>query len=193
MKRTICLLLAALLLAVWGFALGEADTSVLEGNPVLAEYLEEGGVDTVWRPLSQPFFGQAGEGSLCGFLDIVELADTGLLVLRLTVSLELDEPLEGEQVTFTLGKESWSFPVQRRTSEYDMVYQEDYSAVLAGDSLSLARALTKSKSGELAFTLTGTREISGSLTISKEAAAEVWKLYQAAGGDKQDFTGSDGE
>ncbi len=193
MKRTICLLLAALLLAVWGLALGEADTSVLEGNPALTEYLEEGGVDTVWRPLSQPFFGQAGEGSLCGFLDIVELADTGLLVLRLTVSLELDEPLEGERVTFTLGKESWSFPVQRRTSEYDMVYQEDYGAVLAGDGLGLARALAKSKSGALAFTLTGTREISGSLTITKEAASEVWKLYQAAGGDKQDFTGSDGE
>lgn len=191
MKRTLCLLLAALLLAAWSPALGEADTAALEGNPALMEFLEEDGVDTVWRPVSQPFFGQAGEQTVWGFLDIVELADTGLLVLRLTVSLELEASLEGEQATFTLGKETWTFPLQRRTGEYDMVYQEDYSAVLAGDSLSLAKALAGSKSGELAFTLTGTGEISGSLKIPKEAAAEVWKLYQAAGGDKQDFTGLD--
>ena len=188
MRRALCLLLAALLALVCSGAAAEKDIAVLEQSDALTEYLDDNGVDTVWRPVGQPFFGEADGAEVCGFLDIVELADTELLVLRLTVSMELDGNIAGEEVTFTLGKETWHFPAQRRTSEYDMVYQEDYSAVLFGDSLGLARALAGGKGSVLSFTVTGAREVSGTLTIPGEAAAEVWKLYRAAGGDKQDFS-----
>ena len=192
MKRILCALLAVLL-ALAGFAAAETDVSVLEQNDGLMEYLDDNGIDTVWRPASQPFYGEASEGTVCGFLDIVELADAELLVIRLTVSLELDDNIAGEEVQFTCGKESWTFPVQRRTSEYDLVFQEDYCAVLAGDSLSLVKTLAGGKDGALSFTVSGVRSVSGTLAIPKEAAEEVWKLYRAAGGDRQDFSGLAGD
>ncbi len=188
MRRTITLLLALCLLLT-GAASAETDLSPLETSEAVAEYLDDNGIDTVWRPLTQPFIPQVDEGTACCFLDIVELANEELLVLRFTVSFELDEPLFGDDMTLTLEKESRTFPVEHHWSEYDLVYQEDCLVYLAGSDLDLVKRLAGKGDHSLAFTVRGSREIHGTVVIPGAMAAEIWDLYRAAGGDRQGFSG----
>ena len=183
MKR---MLIALLILALAAPALAEIDTAALESLPGTSVFLD--GVNTVVRPDDQPFFGEADDGSVCAFLDFIELEDRNVVALRFSLSLESDEEAAADTLTLTVGKQSWSFGVHAAVSEYDMVYQEDYAVCLSDEGLALARALAKNKSGRVAFTLEGWRTVSGSVAIPASAASQIWSQYKKLGGDKQDLT-----
>ncbi len=186
LKRTA--LLALILALAVSPALAEFDTAALENPAELTEYLDDNGVDTVWRPVEQPFFGSASEGTVCAFLDYMELANEELLVLRFTVTVEVDELLYAGSLTVQVGKETWTFPVHAATTEYDMVYQEDYPVLLGTDGLEMVKAMSKNKGGEVRFTLSGEREVSGALAIPADQVKAIWKRYTDRRWDRQDFS-----
>ncbi len=185
-RRGLALLAALCLLALP--ALAEVDTAVLDADTGLAAYPDDNGVDLIWRPLDQPFQGTAEEGTAVAFLDFAELANEGVVALRFVLTLQLDEALYADTLALRAGKKSWTFAVRPVTTEYDAVYQEDYTVPLGPAGLEMVQALAKNTGGTVSFTLEGGRTVSGTLAIPADRAAAVWKLYKAIGGPKQDLS-----
>ena len=120
MKRFLIILLI-LCLPLTAFA--EKDRAALTEGLDCAVYLDVNQIDTVIRPLDQPFFGTVdAEGEMIAFIDYVEMPDQNATFMRLTLSLVTDEPVNAEALTIAFGKESYTFDVFPLTSEYDTVY-----------------------------------------------------------------------
>ena len=182
MRRIICLLVLLCLFVPCGFGEG------LDTDPGYQTWIS--GVDTVYRPVDQPFFGTVSEGTICAFLDLAELADSELLVPRLVLATELEEPLYAAEFTLQVGKTVWHAGVHAEISEYDMLYLEDYTILLAGGGLDLLQAMAKAKSSEFPFTLIAEgRTLQGSLTIPTGSVQRLWKDFKRLKGDKQDLLG----
>ena len=171
MKR----ILAVLLLLCLPFAAcAEKDRAALTDGLDCAVYLDVNQIDTVIRPLNQPFFGTVdAEGEMIAFIDYVEIPDMSGTFMRLTLSLVTNEPVDAEELTIAFGKNAYTVDVFPQTSEYDTVYYEDYAVLFNDDTLPMLKALSKNKS-EITYTLTGTSTRTGTLDIP---AAEVKALY----------------
>ena len=139
MKRCITLILCLLMLLA--AARAEVDTQTLEQMEGASVFLDDGGILTVIRPDGQPFFGttDSEEASAAAYLDYVEDPDADCVFLRLSISLEAWDALLLDTLTLTVGKTEYCFSVDAVTSEYDMVYQQDYTVCLTDVSLPLIR------------------------------------------------------
>ena len=193
MRKLFTLILAltlALVFAALPSARAEFDTASLEALPGMAVYLDDNGIDTVVRPMDQPFEGTADEAgaSACAFVDYIELADEDIVFLRLTVSVESQEQLAAGRLALHVGKQDWVFTVQPVISEYDMVYQEDYAVCLTDESLPMLKEIARSKTDAYAFSLSGgERSLSGEVRLRGAAVAALYDCYVQLGGPQQNL------
>ncbi len=191
MKRFFCALLSLALLMVSGSLAengeGLFDITALDEDESLDCYIDDNRVDTVYRPVDQPFEGTASEGSVVAYLDYVELANPGVVVLRLTIGLEVYEELYGTELVLKAGDTEITLAADPIIAEYDMICQEDYTVYLLGETAALMDALMNGD-GELSFTIRGEREITGSLPIPAETVRAIWEKYVSLGGPEQDFS-----
>lgn len=178
MKRILAVLL---ILCLPLAACAEKDRAALTQGLDCAVYLDVNQIDTVIRPLNQPFFGTVdAEGEMVAFIDYVEIPDQSATFMRLTLSLVTNEPLDAQELTVAFGKQSYTFDVFPQTSEYDTVYYEDYCVLFNDDTLPMLKALGKNKA-EITYVLTGdgaTR--SGTLDIPAEAVKDLYDRFMKA-------------
>ncbi len=189
MKKWISLLLAGLCALLPFTALGEADFSMLEAMENASVYLDDDGVTSVVRPGNQPFLAATEtEGvTVCAFLDAVEDANLGLTLLRFSLTVEAEDNTWGRELRLKVGKKTYVFPVVPRISEYDMVYQEDYSVCLTGVSLPMVKQMAADRRGVYEFELVGEYPVRGTLTMPAQSVKPLYDLYAASGALKQDF------
>lgn len=140
MKRWMILLFCCLLLPA--MTLGEGGVPFMED---CASFLDDNGVDTVFRPLNQPFMGETAEGELVAFMDYVEDPNQDTLYLRLTLSVAALAPLPETPLTLQVGQQSWTMDITPILSEYDAMYYGDYCIPLVGDEEALLQALMAGK------------------------------------------------
>ena len=109
--RRLTALLLALMMPL--SALAEADGMALRQTENCMVYTAEGGVDTVIRPLDQPFMGEMAleDGELIAYLDYIDLPNEGAIFLRLSFSLLTPEMLGADTLRLTVGKTDYVFPV----------------------------------------------------------------------------------
>lgn len=177
MKRCLAILLL-LCLPLTAFA--EKDRAALTEGLDCAVYLDVNQIDTVIRPLDQPFFGTVdAEGEMIAFIDYVEMPDQNATFMRLTLSLVTDEPVNAEELTIAFGKESYTFDVFPLTSEYDTVYYEDYCVLFNEDTLPMLKALGRNKA-EITYTLTGDQTRAGTLDIPAENVKALYERFMRA-------------
>ena len=193
MKRAIVwLLMAALCLAVLPSLAEEHEgfrLSGLEEDESLMIYLDDNGIDTVYRSMNQPFIGETDEGIVCAFLDYVELAnENDLVAIRFTLALTMDDALYADKLTVRLGDRAWTWSVTTRGTEYDANYQEDYSVILVGEGFSFLEALASAGGEPLTFTLLGYRTVTGSVTVDTAEAKAILTRYTELGGMEQDVS-----
>ena len=171
-------------------ARAEVDTDALEALPGMAVYLDDRGIDTVIRPMDQPFEGTADEdgASACAFIDFVEMAEEDAVFMRFTISVESQEELAAGQMVLHVGKRDWVFTVRPIITEYDMVYQEDYAVCLTDESLPMIKDIARSKTSRYAFVLQGDRSLTGEVVLSGKAVSSLYDSYVRAGGAKQDLS-----
>lgn len=174
MKR----LLIILLLCCLPFAaVAEKDRAALTEGMDCTVYLDVNQIDTVIRPMQEPFFGTVdGEGEMIAFLDYVEIPDLNGTFMRLTLSLVTDEPVNAEELVIAFGKNSYTFDVWPQTSEYDTVYYEDYAVTFDDKTIAMLKALCKNKA-EVTYTLTGDSVRTGSLTIDADVVRTLYDRF----------------
>ena len=163
------------------------DLALLDGSDGLICYPDDNRIDTVFRPEDQPFPGELSEGQLLTFLDFVELADAGVVVLRFALAVQTFDLLYATEVTLSCGDAVFSRTVAPVTTEYDSIYMEDsYIPVTGEDGFGLIRALLAG-GGEMRVTLQGGRTLTGTVHIPTDSLRTVWETYQACGGLRQDL------
>ena len=118
-------------------------------------YTAANGVDTVIRPLDQPFMGETAleDGELIAYLDYIDLPNEGAVFLRLTFSLLTPEMLGADTLRVTVGKTDYVFPVTAEISEYDTIYYEDYAVCLTEASLPMVEAIIRLKGAPVGVSL----------------------------------------
>lgn len=174
------LLIFVLLLCLPLLATAELDRALLTDGLDCAVYLDVNQIDTVIRPLDQPFFGTVdGEGEMIAFIDYVEIPDRNGTFMRLTLSLVTNEPLNAEEMTIAFGKKSYTFDVWPVTTEYDTVYYEDYCVVFDDKTLPMLKELSKNTK-EITYVLTGDGVRQGTLAIPAEQVKELYNRYTKA-------------
>ncbi len=193
MKRLLC---CALILALLGLcpALAEEgvfDLGALYDDETLYVYLDDNRIDTVYRPMDQPYPGELSEGGLVTFLDYVDLAEAGAVVLRFALAVQTESLLNAGSVTLSCGGAVVQRELNPTCTEYDGVYMEDYYIPLSGEDFALIRALLAGD-GVLSVTLQSDRTITGTVRIPTDSLRTVWETYQACGGLTQDFSGLEG-
>lgn len=174
MKRLLILLL---LLCLPFAAMAEKDRAALTEGMDCAIFLDVNQIDTVIRPMQEPFFGTVdGEGEMIAFLDYVEIPDLNGTFMRLTLSLVSDDPLNAEELILTFGKNTYTFDVWPQTSEYDTVYYEDYAVTFDDKTIAMLKALSKNKA-EVTYTLTGDDVRTGTLDIDADVVKELYNRF----------------
>lgn len=174
MKRFLIVLLI-LCLPLTAFA--EKDRAALTEGLDCAVYPDTNQIDTVIRPLDQPFFGTVdAEGEMIAFIDYVEIPDMSGTFMRLTLSLVTDSPVDAETLTVAFGKHSYTFDVFPQTTEYDTVYYEDYCVLFNDGTLPMLKALGKNDD-VITYTLTGTQTRTGTLEIPAENVKALYDRY----------------
>ena len=177
MKRLLALLL---LLCLPFAAAAEKDRAALTEGLDCAIFLDANQIDTVIRPMQEPFFGTVdGEGEMIAFLDYVEIPDLNGTFMRLTLSLVTNEPVNAEELTLAFGKNSYVFDVWPFTSEYDTVYYEDYAVTFDDKTIAMLKALSKNKA-EITYTLTGDSVRTGTLDIDADVVKELYNRFVKA-------------
>lgn len=185
MRRWIALLL---LLLVWVPACAEGfDQAALEQLEGCYVYKDANQVDTVVRPLSQPYGGEVNlpDGELEVFLDFLQQADTDITFLRLTLSLTSYDYVAAGEMTITVGGKDYIFQLQPQYTEYDLTYYEDYSVCLTDESLPMLKAMARSKTDTFPVTLVGSSVVEGSITLPLDEVAELYDAYVNLGGTSQ--------
>ena len=165
------------------------DLESLESDPAIAWFEDANGVDIIYRSTDQPWVGACDDGSeALVFLDYAELANEDAVVLRLSVTLILEDMLTADTLTLSVDGKAWRFAVSAANNEYDQVFMEDYSVCLAGESLALLEALGQQGTKTLHFELSGDRTISGSAEIPGSRIREIYAHWVTLGGTRQDLT-----
>ena len=192
MKKLPAFLIALLLMT--SAALAEFDLAPLKSDPDLSVFTQPGTVNTVYRPLNQPFIGQvdeAFEGEMVVYADYISLVDEGVTLLRLMVStVAYDLPLNADQLRMTVGGKRYTITVHHEESEYDGLYMEDYSACLTDASLPLLKAIAQQKNDApipVELLSLGDVVFSGLVVIPGEEAAGLYDRFIDLGGKKQEL------
>ncbi|MGN0746162.1 MAG: hypothetical protein ACI4ML_05770 [Aristaeellaceae bacterium] len=187
-RRMAALMLALLLPAA---ALAEADGMALRQTDNCMVYTAEGGVDTVIRPLDQPFMGETTleDGELIAYLDYIDLPNEGAIFLRLTFSLITPDMLSAGTLRLTVGKTDYVFPVTAEVSEYDTIYYEDYALCLTEASLPLLDAIIRLKGAPVAVAFEKEDAVlaAGEVAFPAEQVRTVLDRYEEIGGLTQEL------
>lgn len=190
MKKIIALLLCLMLFAP--AALAEFDTAPLKEDGELSVFTPYGTVDTVYRPVNQPYMGQPDEGmdgALDAFVDYITLVDAEVTLLRLVIStVSYDMPFNATEIRLTVGKKQYTFAVTHEESEYDGVYMEDYTTCLVGEGLNMLKTVAQQKTDEpvhVELLSLGDVVFSGLVIIPGEEAAQIYDRWIDLGGKQQ--------
>ena len=187
-RRMAALLLALLLPAA---ALAEADGMALRQTESCMVYTAANGVDTVIRPLDQPFMGETTleDGELIAYLDYIDLPNEGAIFLRLTLSLMTPDMLSADTLRLTVGKTDYVFPVTAEVSEYDTIYYEDYALCLTEASLPLLDAIIRLKGAPVVVALEQEEAVlaAGEVVFPAEQVKAVLARYEEIGGLTQEL------
>ncbi|MBQ8202520.1 MAG: hypothetical protein IJZ74_12220 [Clostridia bacterium] len=193
MKKLIALTIAMLLMlpaAALAF-----DTEELLRTENCTVFENPGTLDTVVRPMNQPFMGEMDDGTLAVFIDYVEKIDLDVTLVRVMVSMMIYEPAQAEEVTFTVGGKAYTFTADCRQSEYDGVYMDDYTFCLTDESLPFLKALAQQKKDDpitVCFSSGGEQMMTGRVVIPGDDAAWIYDRYIDLGGKKQSLKELDG-
>lgn len=192
MKKLPAFLMALLLMT--SAALAEFDLAPLKSDPDLSVFTQPGTVNTVYRPLNQPFIGQVDEtfeGEMVVYADYISLVDKGVTLLRLMVStVAYDLPLNADQLRMTVGGKRYTITVHHEESEYDGLYMEDFTACLTDASLPLLKAIAQQKNDApipVELLSLGDVVFSGLVVIPGEEAAGLYDRFIDLGGKKQEL------
>ena len=144
------------------------------------------GVDTVIRPLDQPFMGETSleDGELIAYLDYADLPNEGAVFLRLTFSLMTPEMLGADTLRLAVGGTDYVFPVTAEISEYDATYFEDYAVCLTEASLPVVGAIIRLKGAPVGVSLEqeGRTPVTGQVVFPAEQVQAVLDRYEEVGG-----------
>lgn len=192
MKKLPAFLIALLLMT--SAALAEFDLTPLKSDPDLSVFTQPGTVNTVYRPVNQPFIGQVDEtfeGEMVVYADYISLVDKGVTLLRLMVStVAYALPLNADQLRMTVGGKRYTITVHHEESEYDGLYMEDFSACLTDASLPLLKAIAQQKNDApipVELLSLGDVVFSGLVVIPGEEAASLYDRFIDLGGKKQEL------
>lgn len=191
MKPLLTLLLALCLAVPAAFADDTFNVAALQQDDDLYAFTHPGTLDTVYRMLNQPYFGQAEfpeYGSLAAYVDYVTLVDLDATLLRLMVSIEVFDPIGADEMRLTVGGKAYTFAVTYDQSEYDGLYMEDYAVCLTDASLPLLKAIAQQKQDapipvELLYQ--GEAVFTGLVIIPGEDAADLYDHFVDLGGLRQ--------
>lgn len=163
------------------------DNAALEKTENCSVYLSDNGVDTVVRPLNQPYMGTVDmEGAeLIAYLDYVELPGEDVTVLRLLLALTVPERLAANEVTVTVGKKDYIFSVMPVISEYDTTYYEDYALCMTDESLPMIKAMARAKEDSFSVRFAGDASLTGVITLPNADVAAIYDRYIDLGGERQ--------
>lgn len=186
MKR-VTWLLAVLVLFVFTASAEGFDQQALEQMENCNIYMEANHVDTVVRPLSQPYAGQVDmeDAELAAFLDFIHMPGEDTTFLRLTLSLTSYEFVAANEMTITAGGRDYVFLVFPQTTEYDMTYYEDYVVCMTDESLPMIKAMARSKEATFPVKLAGAKEVTGCVTLPLDEVAMIYDTYIDLGGPQQ--------
>lgn len=185
MKRWVCLLFSLMLL----FACASAhtvDMDILTEGLDHHEWPDLNGVDTMYRPVSQPWRGENENGSLFVYLDYVDCVNEDVLFMRLTLNLETYEKLVSPHVVFTVGDKEWVMTAEVMINEYDGTFYEDYMIYLTDDSAELIKAVIRAD-GHATVDIDGEIPYHGVLSLPPAELADLYDRYVNAGGFRQPF------
>lgn len=163
------------------------DQTMLEQREGYSIFRDANQVDTVVRPLSQPYGGEVDltDGLLEVFLDFVQVADEDMTFLRLTLSLTSCDYVAAREMTITVGGRDYVFQVQPQCAEYDLTYYEDFSVCLTDESLPMVKAMARSKQDTFPIRLVGNVTVEGSITLPLDEVADIYDTYVDLGGLSQ--------
>jgi len=188
MKRLIalCLMVGMLLTQAWAEE-NAFDNAALEETGNCYVYLSDNGVDTVVRPLNQPYMGTVEmEGAeLIAYLDYVEMPSEDVTVLRLLLALTVPEHLAASEVTVTVGKKDYIFAVKPMITEYDTTYYEDYALCMTDESLPMIKAMARAKGDSFSVCFAGDVSLTGTITLPNADVADIYDRYIDLGGERQ--------
>jgi len=189
MLKKLALCMAACLAAAGVALAGGFDQAELERTPDCQVYIEEMGVDTVVRPMDQPYMGTLDEqgGMLAAFVDWVEKPDEGMTFIRLTASVMSGQRIAASEIAITVGGETWVFTVQPVIQEYDTIYYEDYALCLTDVSLPMLKAMARDDAGVFPVELRGLETVQGTLLLPPQRLAEIYDRYADLGGLTQNL------
>lgn len=191
MKKFLALLLC--LLMTTAIAESAFDVNELRRTENMNVFTPYGSVDTVVRPLNQPYIGQVDapyDGGLIAYVDYITLVDAEVTLLRLVVSIEAFEPITADQMRLTVGKKTYTFDVTYEQAEYDGLYMEDYTVCLTDASLPLMKAIAQQKKDApipVEFLSLGEKVFEGKVIIPGQEAAQLYDRYINLGGKKQEL------
>lgn len=193
MKKLLALTLALLLLTP--AALAEFDNAALEAVEDYQVLPPDAALNTVVRPLNQPYLGESSNGQMMAvYVDFVELVDAEATLLRLLASLTLDEPMQADTMVVTVNKKAYSFAVTCDQTEYDGIFMEDYAVCLTKASLPLLKDLAKQKkevSVPFVFLRDGQEVLSGQAALPGGEMKGLYDRFVALGGAKQSLDALD--
>ena len=189
MKKLTALLLALLMMT--SAALAEFDLDELCRTADCEVREEPGTVDTVVRPVNQPYWGEVdAEGDLCMFVDYIHKIDYEATFLRVLLSISTFDPVGVDQVAFTVGGKTYTFSVQGEMYEYEGIYMEDIAFCLTDVSLPFLKAIAQQKKDnplEITFLSYGEEALTGRVIVPGADAALLYDRYIDLGGKKQEL------
>ena len=192
MMKKLFVMLLCMLMTV---ALAESpfDVDELRRTENMSIFTPYGTVDTVVRPLNQPYIGQATmpeDGGIIAYVDYITLVDADVTLLRLVMSIEAYDPICADQMRLTVGKKTYTFDVTYDQDEYDGLYMEDYAVCLTDASLPLMKIIAQQKKDEpiaVEFLSLGETVFAGEVIIPGQEAAVLYDRFIDLGGKKQEL------
>ena len=188
MKKLIVLCLMMAMLMPQALAEENAfDNAALEQTENCYVFLADNGVDTVVRPINQPYMGEleAEDTELIAYLDYVEMPGEDMTLLRLLFALTVPERLAANEVTVTVGKTDYVFSVAPVISEYDTTYYEDYALYMTDEGLPMIKAIARAKNDSFTVRFAGSETMTGMITLPKADVAAIYDRYIDLGGERQ--------
>lgn len=185
MKRWACLILSLLFLFSCALA-HTVDMDILTEGLDHHEWPDLNGVDTMYRPVSQPWEGETENGTLFVYLDYVDSVNDDMLFMRLTLNLETYEKLVSPHVIFTVGDKEWVMTAVVRIDEYDGTFYEDYMIYFTDETDDLIKAII-CEGGHATVDIDGEIPYHGILSLPPEELADLYDRYVNAGGFRQRF------
>lgn len=194
MKKWLCLLLCLLLLPVAALAESAFDDEALRRMEDVTVFDEPGSINTVVRPVNQPYQGQVDEpyeGWLVAYVDFLTLPEHGVTLPRVLMAIETFEPVGADEMRLTVGGKTYTFAVTGIRSEYDDVYMEDYSVCMTAASLPMLKAIAQQKKDQpvqVEFLVQEEVVFAGQVILPGAEVAELYDTFIDLGGKRQELT-----